>query len=63
MGQRQLRGSVPDELGDLVDALAHVATGKVKPHVELYPLERVNEVRERLEAGKVRYRAVLEHAS
>jgi D-arabinose 1-dehydrogenase-like Zn-dependent alcohol dehydrogenase len=63
MGQRQLRGSVPHERADLAEALAHVASGKVVPRLELYPLERVNHVRERLEAGKVRYRAVLVHAS
>lgn len=44
---------------DIVDALDLAAKGKVKAKVELYPLDKVNEVRERLEAGKVRYRAVL----
>ena len=39
------------------------AAGKVKPKIELYPLARVNEVRERLDAGKVRYRAVLQPGS
>jgi D-arabinose 1-dehydrogenase-like Zn-dependent alcohol dehydrogenase len=62
MGQRQLRGSSQDERRDLFDALALVAKGKVKPAIETYALSRVNEVRERLEAGKVRYRAVLQHA-
>jgi D-arabinose 1-dehydrogenase-like Zn-dependent alcohol dehydrogenase len=62
LGQRELRGSTQDERSDLFEALRHVASGKVKPKVELYPLERVNDVRERLEAGKVRYRAVLQHA-
>jgi len=61
-GQRQLRGSTQDERSDLFEALALVAKGKVKPVIETYPLERVNEARERLEAGKVRYRAVLQHA-
>ena len=62
LGQRQLRGSSQDERADLGEALAHVARGKVKPKIELYPLERVNEARERLASGKVRYRAVLQHA-
>jgi D-arabinose 1-dehydrogenase-like Zn-dependent alcohol dehydrogenase len=61
-GQRQLRGSTQDERSDLTEALALVAAGKAKPWIETYPLERVNEVRERLAAGKVRYRAVLQHA-
>jgi D-arabinose 1-dehydrogenase-like Zn-dependent alcohol dehydrogenase len=61
-GQRQLRGSSQDERRDLFEALALTAAGKVKPKIETYPLAKVNEVRERLEAGKVRYRAVLQHA-
>jgi D-arabinose 1-dehydrogenase-like Zn-dependent alcohol dehydrogenase len=63
MGQRQLRGSSQDERSDLYEALQLVASGKVKPRIETYPLEKANEVRERLEAGKVRYRAVLLHAA
>lgn len=63
MGQRQLRGSSQDERSDLVEALELVASGKVKPILEVYPLDKANEVRDRLEAGKVRYRAVLTHAS
>ena len=62
-GQRQLRGSSQDERSDLFEVLMLVAAGKVSPKIETYPLARVNEVRERLEAGKVRYRAVLQHAS
>ena len=61
-GQRQLRGSSQDERSDLYEALQLTAAGKVKPVVELYPLARANEARERLQAGKVRYRAVLHHA-
>jgi D-arabinose 1-dehydrogenase-like Zn-dependent alcohol dehydrogenase len=34
----------------------------VKPVLETYPLDRVNDARERLESGKVRYRAVLQLA-
>ncbi len=61
-GQRELRGSSQDERSDLYEALQLVAGGKVKPRLELYPLDKINEARERLEAGKVRYRAVLQHA-
>jgi D-arabinose 1-dehydrogenase-like Zn-dependent alcohol dehydrogenase len=59
-GQRQLRGSSQDERADLYQALQLTAAGKVTPKVELYPLARANEARERLGAGKVRYRAVLQ---
>jgi D-arabinose 1-dehydrogenase-like Zn-dependent alcohol dehydrogenase len=62
-GQRQLRGSSQDERADLYEALQLAAAGKVKPVIELYPLSRVNEARERLQAGQVRYRAVLQHAA
>jgi len=61
-GQRQLRGSSQDERSDLYEALQLLARGKIKPRIETYPLDKVNEVRERLAAGKVRYRAVLLHA-
>ncbi len=61
-GQRQLRGSSQDERSDLREALLLVAQGKVKPVLETYPLDRVNDARERLESGKVRYRAVLQLA-
>jgi D-arabinose 1-dehydrogenase-like Zn-dependent alcohol dehydrogenase len=60
-GQRQLRGSTQDERSDLYEALTLVAAGKVKPRVESYALADANSVRDRLAAGKVRYRAVLRH--
>jgi D-arabinose 1-dehydrogenase-like Zn-dependent alcohol dehydrogenase len=62
-GQRQLRGSSQDERSDLFEALQLVAAGKVKPTLELYPLSKANEVLARLAAGKVRYRAVLQHGA
>jgi D-arabinose 1-dehydrogenase-like Zn-dependent alcohol dehydrogenase len=60
-GQRELRGSSQDERSDLHEALSLLAAKKVKPRIETYPLAKVNEVRQRLEEGKVRYRAVLQH--
>jgi propanol-preferring alcohol dehydrogenase len=63
LSQRQLRGSSQDERSDLIEALELVAAGKVKPLIETYPIAKVNEVRERLAQGKVRYRAVLRHGS
>jgi D-arabinose 1-dehydrogenase-like Zn-dependent alcohol dehydrogenase len=59
MGQTRLIGSQQDERRDLVEALELHARGKAKGMLEVSPLEKVNEVRDRLEAGKVRYRAVL----
>ncbi len=62
MLSRQLRlvGSMQNDRRDLVEALDLVASGKVKPWIERYPLDRANDVRERLAEGRVRYRAVLE---
>jgi len=60
---RHLIGSSQDERSDLHEALKLVAAGKVKPKLEIYPLAQVNEVRDRLAAGKVRYRAVLQHGA
>ena len=38
-----------------------VADGRVAPIIETYALDEHNRVRERLESGRVRYRAVLLH--
>ena len=57
LNQWQLRGSTQDERSNLHEALTLLQRGKVKPKLETYPLERVNEARERLEAGNVRYRS------
>lgn len=59
VGQIRLVGSQQDERRDLVEALELHAKGKAKCMLEVSPLEKVNAVRERLEAGKVRYRSVL----
>jgi 2-desacetyl-2-hydroxyethyl bacteriochlorophyllide A dehydrogenase len=58
---KQLLGGSQGERRDLVEILYLLAAGKVKPAIETYPLEKANDVRERLAAGKVRYRAVLQH--
>ena len=59
--QVRLIGSRQNQRRDLVEALHLAASGRVKPMVEIYPLDRINDARERLEAGKVRYRAVIKH--
>lgn len=57
--QRHLIGSTQHHRRDLVEALGLAAAGKVKPVLEVYPLEKADEARARLESGRVRYRAVL----
>ncbi|WP_394836022.1 alcohol dehydrogenase catalytic domain-containing protein [Pendulispora rubella] len=58
----EFRGAVPDHRSHLAEILELAAKGKVTPKLEIYPLERANDARDRLESGKVRYRAVLAHA-
>jgi D-arabinose 1-dehydrogenase-like Zn-dependent alcohol dehydrogenase len=59
MTQGRIIGSTQNRRSDMVEALELVASGKVKPVLETYKLEKANDVLERLMAGKVRYRAVL----
>ena len=58
VNQTRFIGSTQNHRRDLVEALALVASGKVKPAVETYAIDEINKVRERLSAGAVRYRAV-----
>ncbi|MGH7296363.1 MAG: zinc-binding dehydrogenase, partial [Polyangiaceae bacterium] len=59
MKQARIVGSTQNRREDLLDALALAASGKARPVIETFPLSRLNEARDRLEAGKMRYRAVL----
>jgi D-arabinose 1-dehydrogenase-like Zn-dependent alcohol dehydrogenase len=60
-GQLTVKGSTQNKREDLVLALDLVARKKVKPMLELYKLEEINKVLERLLQGKVRFRAVFEY--
>jgi D-arabinose 1-dehydrogenase-like Zn-dependent alcohol dehydrogenase len=44
---------------DAEDTLAFARENRVKPMIEVFPLERVREAYERMMSGKVRFRAVL----
>lgn len=59
--QTSVIGSAHNDRADLVDILGLVAGGKVRPQLEIYPLEEINGVLGRLAEGKVRHRAVLTH--
>lgn len=59
--QLSVKGSMQNRRADLMEALQLVADGKVKMKLELYPLEKINDAFARLEAGKVRFRAVIQH--
>ncbi len=55
-----IRGSFVGTRKDMAEALAFAAEGKVHADIELQPLSAVNEVLDRLAAGKVASRVVLD---
>jgi D-arabinose 1-dehydrogenase-like Zn-dependent alcohol dehydrogenase len=58
--QFTIKGSGQNERADLVEVLDLAAAGRIKPVLEVYRLEEVNTVFERLDRGAVRYRAVFD---
>jgi alcohol dehydrogenase, propanol-preferring len=54
-----IRGSIVGTRQDLGEALALAAEGKVRAKVTVEPLEQVNQVFERMEAGAIAGRIVL----
>ena len=60
--QTSIIGSAHNDPADLLDILRLVTNGKVKPRLEMYPMEEINRVLLRLAEGKVRHRAVLTQA-
>lgn len=54
-----LRGSIVGTRQDLAEAIAFAVEGKVRANVSVEPLEQVNEVFARLDAGKIEGRVVL----
>ena len=59
--QCSVKGSTHNNRSDLVEVLQLMAAGRVRPRIETYPMAEINEVRKRVEAGQVRYRAILQH--
>lgn len=55
-----LRGSIVGNRQDLAEAIAMAADGKVQATVEPYPLDQVNAVLDKLRAGTIEGRAVLD---
>ena len=60
MGQKSISGSPTGSPVDMDDMLQFVARHKVTPQTEHFPMSRINEAFEHLEAGKARYRIVLD---
>jgi len=59
-GQKRIEGSVIGTRDDMDTMLRFAADHRIAPLIERHPLEEVNAVLDRLRAGKVRLRAVLE---
>jgi len=55
-----IRGSFVGTRGDMAEALAFAAEGKVKADIELQPLSAINDVFERLSKGEVPSRVVID---
>ncbi|WP_268958556.1 zinc-binding dehydrogenase [Nonomuraea aridisoli] len=55
----QVIGSAHNGMEYLAEALDIVARGQVKPMVELFPLERVNDAYRKAAAGEARFKAVV----
>jgi D-arabinose 1-dehydrogenase-like Zn-dependent alcohol dehydrogenase len=58
--QFTIKGSSQNERADLVEVLDLLAQGRIHPVLEVYRLDEVNTVFERLDRGAVRYRAVFD---
>jgi len=58
-----IRGSFVGTRGDMAEALAFAADGKVKADIELQPLSAINKIFERLEHGDVPSRVVLDFSN
>lgn len=54
-----VKGSIVGTRKDLQEALEFAAQGKVKANIETQPLEKINEVFERMEKGQINGRVVL----
>jgi uncharacterized zinc-type alcohol dehydrogenase-like protein len=63
MGQRSLSGSPVGSPANIARMLEFAARHQVRPVVEVFPIERVNEAMEHLRQGKARYRIVLDLGS
>jgi len=59
MKRLRVMGSMQNDREFLYEALDLVARGKVKVVTETYPLDEIAKAYDRVEAGKVRYRAVI----
>ena len=59
VGQRQVFGSPVGSPATIAKMLEFCAQHDIRPQIETFPMEQVNEALEHLESGKARYRIVL----
>jgi uncharacterized zinc-type alcohol dehydrogenase-like protein len=59
MGQRSISASPVGSPATIGTMLEFAAAHKIKPIVEVFPFEKINEAMERLRSGKAHYRVVL----
>ena len=59
-GQKSISGSPTGSPVAIETMLDFAARHKIAPQTEHFPMSRINEAFERLEAGKARYRIVLD---
>jgi uncharacterized zinc-type alcohol dehydrogenase-like protein len=59
-GQKSVSGSPTGSPTMISSMLEFAARHKIAPQVEHYPMSRVNEALAHLEAGKARYRVILD---
>ncbi len=59
-GQREVSGSPTGSPVDIARMLQFAARHDIRPQVEMFPMDQVNQALQHLEQGKARYRIVLE---
>jgi uncharacterized zinc-type alcohol dehydrogenase-like protein len=60
MAQREVSGSPSGSPIDIATLLDFTTRHDIRPQVEMFPMNQVNEALKHLEEGKARYRIVLE---
>ena len=63
VGQREISGSPTGSPVDIARMLAFAARHDIRPQVKMFPMSKVNEALAHLDAGKARYRIVLQTGS
>jgi alcohol dehydrogenase, propanol-preferring len=60
LSRKTIRGSIVGTRNDLAESLQFAAAGRVKPHFSLEKLGNINDIFDRMRAGRIDGRIVLE---